>query len=56
MPLKYAHLWNLQEVAMETEAMKELRAIKDAIAREYKSVRALCEALMAKQRVAIQPT
>ena len=40
---------------METEAMKELRAIKDAIAREYKSVRALCEALMAKQRVALQP-
>lgn len=39
---------------METEAMKELRAIKDAIAREYKSVRALCEALIAKQNANLQ--
>lgn len=40
---------------METEAMKELRAIKDAIAKEYKSVRELCEALIAKQNRTLQP-
>ncbi len=39
---------------METEAMKELRAVKDAIAAKYETVRALCEALIAKQSAQLQ--
>lgn len=37
---------------METEATKELRAIKDAIAAQYKSFREFFDALLAEQRQA----
>ena len=35
---------------METEATKELRTIKDAIAAQYKSFREFFDALLAEQR------
>ena len=35
---------------METEATKELRAIKDAIAAQYKTFREFFDALLAEQR------
>ena len=35
---------------METEATKELRAIKDAIAAQYKTFREFFEALLERQR------
>ena len=35
---------------METEATKELRAIKDAIAAQYKTFRAFFDALLESQR------
>ncbi|MBR3923525.1 MAG: hypothetical protein IKJ45_10445 [Kiritimatiellae bacterium] len=36
---------------METEATKELRAIKDAIAAKYKSFREFFDALLEEQRL-----